>query len=362
MSTGEALEKKKKTWLEVLEENKDQFGMALPKVGLTPERVIRTALTAMRQSKGGMLMKCDPKTVVASLLQSCELGLSVSNTLGHAYLVPFRNTQKGIVECTLIVGYRGFLALMKRSNEVSDVKSVIVYENEPFEQAAGDRPFLKHIPLPPDKRGAGIVGAYAVVLFRDGTSTFEFMWYDDIMKLKKRSKAKDSGPWVTDEEEMIKKCPIRRIAKRMPMSVDLQKAAVIDEYNEAGVKAGDMFVDDEPEQDLEGSVTPGSAEAEGKTKQEESGTEGHQPETNTGPDEKKTDSQEPVVLATEKQLGLIGTLFTKLGVKTADRHEIMGTQILGGKEAVQSMKDLTKEQASVAIKWLQGKVDESEGK
>ena len=359
MEESTAVAKKQKTWQEVLNENKTKFAMALPKVGLTPDRVIRAALTAMDQSKGGALKRCDPKTIIASLIQACEVGLSVSNTLGHAYLVPFKNSEKGTTDCTLIIGYRGFLTLMKRSNEVSDIKSTIVFDKEPFEMAAGDRPYLKHVQLPPATRGDKIVGAYAVVLFRDGTSTFEWMWLDDILKLKKRSKASSSGPWITDEEEMIKKCPIRRIAKRMPMSADFaQRAAVIDEYNEAGIKVGDMFVDDEPEKPLEESVKPAVSSQSAETP--ELGTEVKAPDEVLPPEtgeEKKNPSTANMI--SSKQVSMIQVLFSNLGIKDdAARHAVVGVDILGLAKAITSLKELTKEQASICIKWLQNKEQE----
>lgn len=356
---GEAVEKKKQTWLDVLEANKDQFAMALPRGGITPERVMRTALTAMKQNP--MLMKSDPKTVISSLLQACELGLSVSNTLGHAYLVPFKNNKKGTIDCTLIVGYRGYLELMKRSQQVSDVKATIVYENEPFEMESGDRPYLKHKQLPPSTRGKGIVGAYAVVLFKDGTSTFEWMWYEDIMKLKARSKASKEGPWITDEEEMIKKCPIRRIGKRMPLAVELQKAAVIDEYNEVGVRAGDMWeVDDTPEKPLEETVKPAAAVEAPKEekapepepqKQEEGKPQSQPPEEAKQPE---PNAQEPVRMITDAQVKALTKVLDAMGCKdvTAEISGIVGKKIV-------KAEYLTFEQGAEVIKALQERIKKS---
>jgi phage RecT family recombinase len=356
--------KKQKTWQEVLEENKNQFSLALPKVGLTPERVISVALTAMNQDKRGMLKKCDPRTVVASLIQACEVGLSVSNALGHAYLVPFRNNEKQIVECTLIIGYRGYLTLMKRSNEVSDIKSTIVYSQEPFEMGAGDRPFLKHTPLPPSDRGEKIIGVYTVVLFRDGTSTYEWMWYDEVMKLKARSKAASSGPWVTDTEEMIKKCPIRRIAKRMPMSAELvQKAAMIDEYNEVGIRVGDMLVEDPPEKPIEETVKPATEQKVNETPNEvrqaqkpEEPPEAKVPDEVIPPPAQEKTKDEPKKdkdTITPKQINMINALCANVGIKEENRRAVIGNDILKLGEAINSMKELTKEQASTVIKWLQ---------
>ena len=254
--TSTAVQKKPRSWVEILELNKEAFAQALPSVGLTPERVIRTALTAMRQNAD--LMKCEPKSVVASLLQACELGLSVSNTLGHCYLVPFNNTKKGIKECTMIIGYRGFTQLAIRSEKVNPIQTFIVYENEPFTLSGGSFPRIEHTPLSPATRGDKKIGVYAVAPLKDGSSAHAFLWADEVEALKKRSRAGASGPWVTDPDEMWKKTAIRRLAKMLPLSTDFQKAAVMDEYNEAGIVASDVIMTEEEPQALEDSVKPGN--------------------------------------------------------------------------------------------------------
>ena len=40
---------------------------------------------------------------------------------------------------------------------------------------------------------------------------------------------------MTAEEEMWRKTPIRRLAKRLPLSPEFVRAAVLDEYHEAGI-------------------------------------------------------------------------------------------------------------------------------
>ena len=60
-----------------------------------------------------------------------------------------------------------------------------------------------------------------------------------IMDIRNNSKSKDKdgkvfGPWLTHFEEMARKTPIRRLAKRLPLSPEFHKAAVLDEYVDAG--------------------------------------------------------------------------------------------------------------------------------
>ena len=257
-SAKEAVErwdtKKPQTMQEFIESNMDKIRAALPNAGLSAERLSRIVLTAMNRVP--KLRTCTPVSLLNCVLQVAELGLSVSNTLGQAYLIPYGT------ECTLIVGYRGFIELMMRSGRVENVYSFIVYEKEDFQITYGSNPAIAHTPLPPKDRGEKKVGVYAILVRKDGTSSFAFMWADDVEAIRKRSKAATSGPWVTDTDEMWKKTAIRRIAKTSALSPDVVRAAVVDEYVEAGVRTRELQIleEDEPEETpgtIEGSVEPG---------------------------------------------------------------------------------------------------------
>src|SRR5205823_819339 len=85
------------------------------------------------------------------------------------------------------------------------------------------------------------LGAYAVVEFRDGRTDFEWMTRQEIEKVKQCSESASEAwsPWRRFEDEMIKKSPIRRMAKRLCLSSEdmtLVEAAVRDEYREMGIE------------------------------------------------------------------------------------------------------------------------------
>ena len=66
-----------------------------------------------------------------------------------------------------------------------------------------------------------MIAAYAVARTRDEGVYTEVMSRADIDKVRGISKAKDSGPWVQWFDEMARKTVIRRLAKRLPMSTDI---------------------------------------------------------------------------------------------------------------------------------------------
>jgi recombination protein RecT len=259
---GTAVQKREAflTLKDLLEKNKAGIEAALPK-HMNADRMLRVALTATRTTP--KLLQCDPKSVVEHILTVSQLGLEPNDVRGQAYLIPFNNRKKGTVDCQLIIGYKGFVELARRSGLVSTVNAFIVYDKEPFNYKAGSFPSLEHQPLAPSARGDKKIGVYAVMVLKDGTSQFAFLWADEVEGLRKRSKAADDGPWKTDEEEMWKKSAIRRLGKLMPLSPEWNQAVAIDEYQEAGVKTdtGEFTFDDDPEPEaLEATVQPAEEE------------------------------------------------------------------------------------------------------
>lgn len=225
----------------MLEKSKDQIALALPK-HLTAERMMRVAITAVQ--KQPKLLECSPLSIIGSVIEASQLGLEPDGILGQAYLVPFWNGKTKQMEAQLQPGYRGLIALARRSNEISTLFSELVYAKDKFKVVKGDSPKLVHEPNYDAEDRGELRGAYAVVLYKDGGKDFEYMPMAELNKIRAASKAKDRdgneyGPWATHPEQMYLKCPIRRLAKRLPLSPEFQRAAVLDEYVDAGV-AGSM--------------------------------------------------------------------------------------------------------------------------
>ena len=231
---------KVQTIRDLLNKSKKQIAMALPK-HLSPEKMLRVAMTSIQQNY--LLLECDPKSLIGAIMEASQLGLLPDGVLGHAYLIPYWNSKKKIYEAQLQIGYRGFLELAYRSQRITKIYAQVVYEGEKYEVELGLHPKLVHIPSPPNGESRDIVATYAVVYFKDAEPDFEWLWKEEIEKVRKISKAADNGPWVTHYEEMAKKTAIRRLAKRLPLSTELQRAAVMDEYTELGVKPEKAEID-----------------------------------------------------------------------------------------------------------------------
>ena len=209
----------------------DQFKMqvakALPK-HLTPEKFVRITQTAIQRVP--KLLECDQRSFFKSVLDLSASGLVPDGRM--AYLIPYENRKMGIVECQLIISYLGLFEMAMRSGEIQSIHTDKVCENDTFEYNMGQ--ILSHkIDF---RRPRGKVYAYyALVRYKavDGfvAEKADVMTIEDIDRIRARSKAGNSGPWVTDYDEMAKKTVFRRLSKWLRLSSD---------YHDALEKDGDQ--------------------------------------------------------------------------------------------------------------------------
>jgi recombination protein RecT len=131
-----------------------------------------------------------------------------------------------------MVDYKGFIELAYRSGEVSSIHADVIYEGDIFEVDLGI--VKRHVPWyfrkdaeRPDKKGK-CVGAFCIVKMRHAEK-HEVMDSDQLDSIRSRSQSRDSGPWVTDTDEMRKKTVFRRASKWIPISPDVSAALADDD-------------------------------------------------------------------------------------------------------------------------------------
>lgn len=186
-----------------------EIAKALPK-HMDKDRMARIALTTIRTTP--KLLACSIESLMAGIMQAAQLGLEPGQ-LGHCYLIPYGN------QATFIIGYKGMIDLARRSGNIKSIYTHCVYNNDDFSYQYGLNQDLKHVPAEGER--GDFKGAYAVAHFVDGGYQFEYMTAAEIDKRRKRSKAANSGPWVTDFEEMAMKTVLRHMWKFLPISVEI---------------------------------------------------------------------------------------------------------------------------------------------
>jgi len=209
----------------LLEANKVALAQRLPK-HLSVDRMLKVALTSF--SKTPKLLLCTKESLMLSILQAAELGLECGGALGEGYLVPYGTT------CQFIPGYRGMINLARRSGEILSIEAHVVYQKDEFKCVLGLDPDLQHTPAWEEEDPGPLRFAYAVAKLKDGGTQFEVMSRAQISLIRNRSKAANSGPWVTDFDEMAKKTVVRRLFKYLPCSVEMAAAYDLQKSAESG--------------------------------------------------------------------------------------------------------------------------------
>jgi recombination protein RecT len=225
----------------------------LPK-HVTPERMARVAITALTRTP--MLAECDQASFFRCLMDLSQWGLEPDGRRAH--LIPFRNNKKGIVECQVIIDYKGLVELCYRSGYVANIHADVVCENDDFEFDRGE--VVRHKIDFRQARGA-VYAAYAIVTLKDGTKKCEVLSKAEIEGIRARSKSANGGPWVTDWNEMAKKTAFRRVSKWIPLSAEIRDAVLDDDDTLEGEiikqpQAPRLGLDDLTERLIASSVDP----------------------------------------------------------------------------------------------------------
>lgn len=209
----------------LLEKNKGALSRALPK-HINADRLMRVAVSAISQNK--TLLECTPESLFRCIVAAGMLGLEPNTPTGHAYLVPFKDTRTGTTNVQLIPGYKGLIDLAHRAGGVAVLAAHVVFEKDHFEVELGLEPKLIHKPFMGEDRGE-MKYVYAVYKGKEGQHDFEFMSIGEIERIRQGAPSKNSPAWTNFYDEMARKTVIRRLIKRIPISLELAQAANMDD-------------------------------------------------------------------------------------------------------------------------------------
>lgn len=162
-----------------------------------------------------------PEPLIKAFLECAALGLQ-PDPKGHVYIVPY----KGVP--TVIIGYKGMLALMKRLDAVSHVDAAVVYDCDEFDYMLGLNPQLHHRPDIGRDEDAKLIGAYAVCIYENGERQMYVMPKVEIERLKRQYQGNRSdSPWKDWTDRMARKSAIRQLFSLVGTDDVMTKAALI---------------------------------------------------------------------------------------------------------------------------------------
>lgn len=178
-----------------------------------------------------LLRNAEPQTVFSAACMAATLNLPINNTLGFAYIVPFKNRKAGTVEAQFQLGYKGFIQLAQRSGQFERLVALPVYaaqliSKDPINGFVFDwskEPVGNEQP----------VGYYAYFKLINGFTAELYMTKGEI----ERHAGKYSqtykmgyGVWKDNFEAMALKTVMKLLlSKQAPLSIEMQQAQLADQ-------------------------------------------------------------------------------------------------------------------------------------
>jgi len=201
-----------------------EVSRALPK-HLNGDRMSRIALTSFRRNPA--LAKCDPRSVIAAVIQASQLGLE-PDTLGRAYLVPYGT------ECQFIPGWKGLVELLNRSGQ-GTAWTGAVFQGDEFDYALGDSPFVKHLPAGEDNPDL-MTHVYAIGRPKSSEWPIIEVWpVTRVIKHRDRYNKVGKRHYSFNNMEMYaRKVVLLQVLKYMPMSPELTTTMELDQAGQTG--------------------------------------------------------------------------------------------------------------------------------
>lgn len=197
-----------------------EFGAALPPQ-ISVEKFVRTVITVVQMNP--KFLDADRRSLLGSCMKAAQDGLLLDGR--EAALVPFNGKGGTALQYMPMIG--GILKKIRNSGELASISANVVYQRDQFDYALGDDERIVHKPHLGEDRGRP-VAVYAIARTKDGAVYREVMSVGEVEKIRQSSRAANAGPWVNHWGEMARKTVIKRLAKRLPTSTDVDQVIASD--------------------------------------------------------------------------------------------------------------------------------------
>ena len=236
------LQKKAPTILEYVEnlskdvmreiEAKKSTGLVLPK-SYAVQNALTSALFKIKETvdrdKKLALSVCTPDSVKQALVDMAVKGLDPAKT--QCYFIVYGN------KLTMFESYFGIIHRAKQSDQtIASIHAEVVYAKDKLAYSIGHG--TKHITVheqdPDNVDLKNIKGAYATILYKDGTDSSEYMSWQQILNSWTKSQTKgDSSTHKLHPEEMAKRTVLKRLVKSVVNTAnDSQLLADVDDIED----------------------------------------------------------------------------------------------------------------------------------
>lgn len=188
-------------------------------------------------ASNNLLSKADPHSIYHSAAVAATLDLPLNNNLGFAYIVPYNQKQadgtyKQVAQFQM--GYKGFKQLALRSGQFKLINATDVREGElKFHDRLTGYMEFEWIKDEASRLSKKIIGYVSYFELLNGFSQTFYMTVGELEKHGKKysqTYKKGFGLWKDDFEGMCLKTVIKlNLSKNGPLSVDMQRAVIVDQ-------------------------------------------------------------------------------------------------------------------------------------
>lgn len=188
----------------------DSVSDALP-IDFNKARFVQNALALINDNPA--LQKYSQAQLMGGLLKGAYLGLDFYSK--ECYLIPYGS------QLNYQTDYRGAKKLAKKYSirPIKDIYAKLIREGDEFEELIinGEPTFNFK---PKFLNDGKILGAFAVVLYKDGGLAYDVMPLSDLENTRKHSKASNSPAWKDFTGEMYKKTVLHRLCKQIEIDFE----------------------------------------------------------------------------------------------------------------------------------------------
>ena len=185
-------------------------------------------------NKTPKILKCSPASLLYAALDSARAGMYPDGK--QAAFVPYFNSSTGETEAKFTPMARGIISAAINKKIAKKIEAREVYDNDFFQCTTnefGEMQISHEINLKESK--GHICGAYCIILLENGEKIVEVLRKEDLEAAESVAKSKDI--WNLWRGEMCRKTAIRRAAKYLPDSDDMDVLFDIEMRSEIGAKS-----------------------------------------------------------------------------------------------------------------------------
>ena len=186
------------------------------------------------------LQECEPYTVMFAAMKATALNLPLDNSLGMAYVLPYKDNKRGVTVAQFQLGYKAYKQLALRTGLFKIINATDVREGEisSRNRLTGEINFnfneneKERLELP-------IVGFVSYFRLNNGFESTFYMSREEVEKhalrysqtYKSPNKyVKENSKWTTDFDAMALKTVTKlNLSKNAPLSVELSDAIKADQ-------------------------------------------------------------------------------------------------------------------------------------